>query len=241
MVLHGLFGSADNWHSMCQRLGQNYRVFAVDLRNHGDSPHSEEMTYTSMAADVLEFALTHGLQVPHVLGHSMGGKVAMQFAATHPEQARSLVSVDMGPGAYGPRHRQILEAMQGLDLRRFTTRKQMEDALAQGVPELATRRFLLKNVRRHEHGFFWRLGLSEIAKAYPLLNAPVKGERRYPGPALFVRGEHSDYLNEADLAGIRQIFPQAQLISIAGATHLVHVDRPDHLYQVITRFLQSTA
>ncbi len=235
VVLHGLFGSGENWHSMCLRLGAEFRVWALDQRNHGASPHSTQMDYPTMAADVLEFMADQGLQEVHLLGHSMGAKTAMALALLHPSNVRSLVSVDMAPRAYSPRHDKILDGMLALNLDSLRDRRRMELALESQVPDLATRRFLLKNVRRSAGGFHWRIGLHEIASNYSHLSEAVEGQP-YPGPALFVRGDGSDYLGERDLPLIQKLFPRAELKTVPGAGHLVHVDQPEALLETLRDF-----
>ena len=240
IVLHGLFGSGESWHSMCLRLGAEFQVWALDQRNHGASPHSGQMNYSLMAADVQEFMAGQGLQNAHLVGHSMGAKTAMTLALHSPGNVRSLVSIDMAPRAYPPRHEQIVQGMLALNLAGLEDRRQMEVALQPRVPDLATRRFLLKNVRRSADGFRWRIGLREIADNYSRLNEAVEGPP-FPGPALFVRGGLSDYLGEQDLPLIRRLFPRAELKTIPGADHLVQVDQPEVLLQTLRAFFSEAS
>ncbi len=240
VILHGLFGSADNWHSVCQRLAPHLRVFALDQRNHGRSPQSFEMDYTVMAEDVGEFLGEQGLAEAFVMGHSMGGKTAMQLALLHPALVRKLVVVDMAPRPFEPRHRQILQRMLALDLSSFHSRLEMESALAPAIPDRATRQFLLKNVVRTDAGGFrWRIGLEQIAKNQPRLIQAVSSDRRFDKPALFIRGEKSDYLLPEDLPEIQELFPQAFLRTIAGAGHLVHVEQTELLLKAVLEFLSQ--
>src|ERR1017187_8579614 len=174
ILLHGLFGSSDNWHFIAQRLAEKVHVFAVDHRNHGLSPHNAEMNYPLMAADVEKFCVTRGLESAAVVGHSMGGKTAMQFALQFPQRVEKLVVADMAPRAYAPAHDQIFAALLALDLPSFKTRPQIEDALAAEIPGLILRRFLLKNLGRNSAGkFFWKINLRGIADNYPPLRAPL--------------------------------------------------------------------
>lgn len=238
LILHGVFGSLDNWHSISVKLASRFQVFAVDQRNHGSSPHNPEMSYPIMAADLKEFLDSQGLTRAHVLGHSMGGKTAMQFALLFPERVEKLVVVDIAPRAYSPRHEKIFRALLSLDLPAFETRKQIEDALAPAIPDLGTRQFLLKNLARSPgDGFRWKLGLREIYGSYARLSEAVTNDRPCDRPALFIRGEHSDFLQETDLPLIRQLFPQAQLGTIPAAGHLVHVENPDKFLETLTEFL----
>ncbi len=238
IVLHGLFGSRENWHSVCLKLGARFRVFALDQRNHGDSPHAMQMDYRLMAEDVREFLAANQINRAHLLGHSMGAKTAMQLALLYPAEVQSLISVDMAPRAYSPRHQEILNGLLSLKLESYQTRHDMEQNLAHWIPDLATRRFLLKNVRRSGNHFCWRLGLKEIAANYSMLSRAVEG-RPYEGSALFLCGVESDYLAEEDLPSIRRLFPKARLHAIPQAGHLVHVENPDVFLREVRSFLTA--
>ncbi len=239
MILHGMLGSSDNWHSITRKLAPQFQVFAVDQRNHGRSPHSEEMNYRLMAGDLLEILRAEGLPGAHLLGHSMGAKTAMQFALLYPGKVRKLIVADMAPRAYEPRHKHLLDALLGLDLSRFQTRKQIEDALAPAVPDLALRQFALKNLKRNRNGAFeWSIGLREIRDNNQHLRDPLASPRPFNGAALFLRGEHSDYLREQDMDRIRELFPNAVLRTLPGAGHLPHVERPDAFLREALSFLQ---
>ena len=238
VVLHGLFGSGDNWLSFAQRFAVRFRVILPDARNHGLSPHHPEMSYPLMAADLLELMAEQGIGAAHLLAHSMGGKTAMEFALTHGEQVRSLVVVDIAPRAYDPRHEHILEALCGLDPGRYLDRREIEHALADAIPELAVRRFLLKSLTREgSRGFRWKLGLEEIKRNYSRLNEGLAGGRSWGGPCLFVRGENSDYVREEDRAAINDLFPAAEFRAIAGAGHWVHADAPGPFERLVSGFL----
>ncbi len=238
IILHGLFGSLENWHTVSERLSSRFQVFAVDQRNHGQSPHSSEMDYKLLAEDLAEFMQTHHLAEAHILGHSMGGKTAMQFAFLHPGYVRRLVVVDIAPRMYAPRHNQILEAMVSLDLAHFTDRKQIEKALEPQIPELALRRFLIKSVAHLPNGgFAWKLNLEGINTQYDKLNAELTSDRPFEKPTLFVRGEKSDYIGESDEVLIRRLFPAAKFRTIEGAGHWVHADAPEVFVDMVLDFL----
>jgi esterase len=242
IILHGLLGSADNWHSVGSKLAPSLQVFSLDQRNHGRSPHSFEMDYAVMAEDVRHFIKSQGISEAFVMGHSMGGKTAMQLALGHPMVVRKLIIVDMSPRPYSPRHREILARMLSLDLSHFQTRQQMEAALAPAVDDLSTRRFLLKNaVREDSGGFRWRIGLEEILQNLPQLTAAVSSDRPFEKPALFIRGEKSDYLFEDDWPLIQRLFPQASLQTIRGAGHLVHVEETELFVKSVLEFLLQAA
>jgi esterase len=215
IVLHGLFGSLDNWAPINSVLAKRYRVFAVDQRNHGHSPQVEEMDYPLMARDLAEFMDAQKLEKAVLLGHSMGGKTAMQFALLHPKRVAKLVVVDISTQAYPPRHNAIFRALLPLELSAFQNRKEIEAALAAGIPSLAVRRFLLKSLAFvPDRGFQWRLGLAQIHKNYAALGEAIQGETPFQGPALFVRGENSEYLREQDLPKIRELFPRAEMKTV---------------------------
>lgn len=238
VLLHGLFGSSDNWHFIAQRLAESFHVFAMDHRNHGLSPHSAEMNYPLMAADVENFFVTRGLASASVLGHSMGGKTAMQFALQFPQRVEKLVVADMAPRVYAPAHDKIFAALLALDLPKYQTRQQIEDALAVEIPSLVLRRFLLKNLGRNPAGeFFWKINLRDIAESYPHLRQPVSHPESFTKPALFIRGGKSKYINAEDEPLIRELFPQSQILTIAEASHWVHADQPDEFLRLLLEFL----
>ncbi|HRT06976.1 MAG TPA: alpha/beta fold hydrolase [Candidatus Paceibacterota bacterium] len=243
IVLHGLFGSLDNLHSFNQRMAERYRVYAVDQRNHGRSPHSPEMDYGLMAEDLFELVQAERLSAVRLVGHSMGGKTAMEFALRFPQRVAALVVADIAPKAYPPHHQQILEGLLALDLSRHQTRREVEMALEPWVPEPGVRQFLLKSVTRHSsgHAFAWRMGLQEIAANYERLREAVAGGRTYPGPTLFIRGERSAYLSESDLEPARQLFPAARMEVVPGAGHWLHAEAPEVFYRLVAAFLAECA
>jgi pimeloyl-ACP methyl ester carboxylesterase len=238
LILHGLLGSSDNWRSMAKRLAAHRRVYSVDLRNHGKSPHSLAMNYAVMASDLRELCATENLREPAVLGHSMGGKVAMQLAAEYPEQVEKLIVVDIAPKAYPPAHRSVLAAMRGLELGHYRSFGEIDGALAPAIADGPTRQLVLKNLERDADGQFrWRIGLDEISESYDELTKAVEVRAPFPKSACFVRGEQSRYIANEDRALIRQGFPRAELSTIAGARHWPHVDAPDEFYAVVAEFL----
>ena len=238
VLLHGLFGSADNWHHIALRLAESFRVFAVDQRNHGQSPHSDAMDYPLMAADVNHFMAARGLATALVVGHSMGGKTAMQFALQFPERVEKLVVADMAPRHYAPAHEKIFAAQLALDLKSFSTRQEIEDALAPEIPNLVLRRFLLKNLGRTAAGeFFWKINLRGIAASYLKLGEPVSGLAPFAKPALFIRGGKSNYMKPEDEPMIQKLFPQSQIQTLAAASHWVHADQPEEFLRLVLGFL----
>jgi esterase len=239
LILHGLFGSLDNWHTISRSLGETWQVFALDLRNHGRSPHSDVLDYEVMVEDVAKFIETHGLRRAHLLGHSLGGKVAMLSALHHPELVEKLIVADMSPRAYPPSHLTILAALRGLDLGSFHSRNEIDAALSAQIPEPAVRQFLLKNVGRDEAGaFVWKMNLAAIDKNYPLLIRGISSDRAFEGPALFISGGQSDYIRPGDHDLITQLFPQAQFSTIAKAGHWLHAEAPQEFLKISSDFLR---
>ncbi|HTL73406.1 MAG TPA: alpha/beta fold hydrolase [bacterium] len=238
VLLHGLFGSADNWFGVAPKLAEKFHVLIPDLRNHGHSPHHAEMDYPLMAADVEKFFAAQKIESAHVVGHSMGGKVAMQFALDFPARVKKLVVVDMAPRAYKRAHDHIFEALLELDLATFQTRPQIEAALAPKIPSLNLRRFLLKNLGRMEDGkLVWKMNLRGVAENYSRLGEVLNAGRPFAGPTLFIRGGKSNYLTATDEPEIRRLFPAAQIQVIPAAGHWVHADSPEEFLRLALDFL----
>jgi esterase len=238
IILHGLLGSADNWRSVSQRLGAHYKVFALDLRNHGRSPHSDIFDYDVMTADLREFMEQQALRRTMLLGHSMGGKVAMQFAIEYSEQVDKLVIVDIAPKAYELSQRYVLEALRSLDLTRCKSFTDVDTALAAEVSDESLRQFLLKTLARDERGRLrWKIHLEAIYRNYDKLARGVAPERTFDKPTLFIRGGRSNYIKDDDTRLIQQIFPQAEIATLPGAGHWVHVEAPEEFFQTVLNFL----
>ena len=238
VILHGLLGSADNWRSMSRRLGAHYQVFALDLRNHGRSPHSDILDYDVMAADVREFTEQQALRRIILLGHSVGGKVAMQFAVEYSQQVDRLIVVDIAPKAYEPSQRYLLKAMQSLDLSCYKSFADVNAALAPEVSSESLRQFLIKNLARDENGRLrWKLHLEAIDRNYDKLLRGLGVERSFNKPTLFIRGGRSNYIDDNDASLIRQMFPQAEIVTLPEAGHWVHVDASEEFFQTVVNFL----
>lgn len=240
VILHGLFGSLLNWHTLSKALGSHYRVIAVDQRNHGSSPHTPEMSYAAMADDLLELFEVEQVRSAPVLGHSMGGKTAMQFALTYPDRVDRLIVVDIAPRAYGSHHDEIFAAMYALDLQQSASRSELDQALALHIPDRAVRQFLLTNVARDDAGNFrWKINLDALRDNYRALVGGVGTSGRFDKPTLFIRGEKSDYIQPSDEAQIRALFPCATIRTIAGAGHWVHAEAPTEFARAVLDFLQQ--
>lgn len=239
VVLHGLFGMLDNWQTLARRWAGTRRVVLVDLRNHGRSPHRPDMNYDLMARDVAE--LLEALHIDHcyLLGHSMGGKVAMQTALTYPDLVDRLLIVDIAPRRYRPGHDTIFAALEALDPAAVGSRKAAAAALGAYVADPGVQLFLLKNLARDPAGGYrWRMNLPVIKENYPRLIGPVgKAGENFGGPALFVRGGNSRYVREEDVEGIELFFPAAKLVTVEGAGHWVHAEAPEAMSELVDEFL----
>ena len=239
VLLHGLFGSARNFGAVQRHLAARFRVIALDLRNHGDSPHAATMTYDAMAEDVAETLARLGVGPAVVVGHSMGGKAAMRLALGRPGVVARLVVVDIAPAVSPPDLRGYVQAMMALDLAPGLTRAEADAALAAAVPSAAVRGFLLQNLKFGDAPA-WRLGLAEIAAAMPAIEGWEAPEgARFDGPCLFVRGERSDYVRPEHRETIRALFPAVRFAMVKGAGHWVHAENPAGFLAVVESFAGS--
>jgi len=229
IILHGLLGSARNWNRIGKELEADYCVYAVDVRNHGASPHLESMDYAAMAEDVLRLMDQEDIDTAMLVGHSMGGKIAMTFACAHPERVHRLVVVDIAPKAYAPRWEAEFALMNRLLLETIQNRSEAEAFLEPSIKDWAFRKFLLTNlVRKPEGGFRWAVNLNLLQDSLPyLFKNPLEAGDRYDGPTQFICGAQSPFVEQDDLAQIRKHFPQAYLECIENAGHNVHFDQPE--------------
>ncbi|MCG8474177.1 MAG: alpha/beta fold hydrolase [Cytophagales bacterium] len=240
ILLHGLFGSMDNLMTLARGLAEEYQVLTMDLRNHGRSFHADSMTYQEMAEDVLDVIDDLKLGSVMVFGHSMGGKVAMQLALEASERIAGLVVGDIAPAAYPPHHREVLQALQSYDPEQVVSRQVADRQLSEFIDSPAVRQLLIKNLKKNKQGqYIWRINVSAIAQSYTDISAELSLPGRvYKGPTLFLKGEHSDYLQAEHQALIEQYFPDTRLRVISGAGHWLHADKPDLLLATLKRFLK---
>jgi esterase len=241
VILHGLLGSGRNWQTVARSLAENHRVFTLDLRNHGRSPHCAAMGFHDLVADVQECIRRLGLDRVHLLGHSLGGKVAMLLALLDSEPVNSLTVVDIAPVAYPDHHSAIIGTLRRVPLASCSERHEVETWLAASIPDPALRKFLLLNLEADEGRFRWRVNLAAIADALPELSSfpSLAPNAAFSGPALFVVGAHSDYVVAAHQAIIRERFPQARFETIAGAGHWPHVEQPARFLDCLRSFLAA--
>jgi pimeloyl-ACP methyl ester carboxylesterase len=236
LLLHGLFGAGRNWGGIQKRLAQRHRVLAPDLRNHGESEHAAAMDYPAMAEDVAELIARRGVAPAAVLGHSMGGKVAMALALRHPEMVARLVVADIAPIRYPPALRGYVAAMRALALTPGLSRREADAALEAAIPEAGIRAFLLQSLDFGGDVPVWKLGLAEIAAAMPVIeDFPVTG--RYEGPTLVLAGERSSYIKPEHHALLRSFFPAARFATVERAGHWVHADNPNAVLALLEPFL----
>ena len=237
VLLHGLFGQATNFATLQRRLAARFRVLALDLRNHGASPHASGMDYGAMSRDVLETLHRLDALPCALVGHSMGGKVAMAAALADASAVSRLLVADIAPKPYSPAHRANAAAMAAMKLSPGITRAQADAALAEAVPAADIRAFLLQNLRLGDMPA-WRIGLAEIiAGIADIEDWPEPEGGPYPGPTLFVAGERSDYIRESDRPAIRASFPASRFVTLRGAGHWLHVDAPAAFAAVVEAFL----
>lgn len=238
LILHGLFGTSDNWQTIGKKLAEDYTVFLIDLRNHGRSPHHPEHTFATMAEDLLHFMEKNWVFKAHMLGHSMGGKTAMHFALHHTDMVEKLVVVDIGPKQYTGGHEDIFRTLIDLDLGQLDDRKEAEAFLEKRISDVGVRQFLLKNLTRHKDGRYeWKMNLPVLWDHYDDILASIESPEPFEGPALFIRGGRSRYIEDADWPGIKAYFPSAQLATIPNAGHWVHAEQPAALLEAVREFL----
>ena len=235
VLLHGLFGAARNFGAVQRRLAQGRRVIAVDLRNHGASPHAPDMRYRTMADDVLDTLAQRDALPVTLLGHSMGGKVAMHAALTHPDAVTRLIVCDIAPVAYCHANASTAAAMQAMALAPGLTRAAADAALCAAVSDASVRGFLLQNLNTGAQPA-WRIGLNEIAAAMPVIEGWESVTTTYEGPVLFIAGARSDYIRQEHRPVIRTLFPRARFVTLKHAGHWLHADNPNGFVAVVEAF-----
>ena len=239
VILHGLMGSSENWRTVQAALSATCRVICLDLPNHGKSPHAVRFDLRTIGDDVVETLDALGVGPAVMVGHSLGGKVAMQMASDHADRLRGLAAVDISPRAIPPVHLFILRACAQLDVAAAARRSDLDGALARYVPQQATRDFVLKNIVRDGEGrFAWRVPLQHLIANYKVVSDAPPLVAPYEGPALFIAGEASPFRLSEDEGLIRGWFPAARFVSIAGAGHLVHADQPEAFIAALGAFLE---
>ncbi|MBL7872912.1 MAG: alpha/beta fold hydrolase [Cyclobacteriaceae bacterium] len=237
IILHGLFGSSDNWYTLAKTFAEQFTVYLIDQRNHGQSPHSQEFDYKLLAEDLLEFINEHNLKKVNIIGHSMGGKAAMNFAVKYPERVKKLIVVDIVPKAYPVHHDNILEGLLSIDLSHLSSRTEADDLLSKYLPELDVRQFLLKNLyRTSDGGFGWRPNLKAIDDHIKEIGEGMQYDGQYEGPTLFIVGARSTYFKMGDENLLQQVFPAYKLVTLDSG-HWVQAEKPKEFAETVIPFL----
>lgn len=238
LVFHGLFGMLDNWGSFGKEMGELFPVHLIDLRNHGKSFHSEEMSHDDLAHDITHYMEHYGIEKANLLGHSLGGKAVMQFAIKYPIKVEKLIVVDIGPKAYPPHHQGILKALESVDFEKSATRNEVEEVLHQYIPEMSVIQFLTKNLYwKDDKKLDWRFNLKTLSEKYSdfVSNAIKFGV--FNGDTLFIAGAKSHYILPQDEFLIKQMFPNASIVTIEKAGHWVQAENPKDFNEVVKDFL----
>lgn len=239
IILHGLFGSSDNWQNIGKVLSERSKVYLVDLPNHGRSLHTDNFTYKVMREEIHKFIEQHQIEQPILMGHSMGGKVAMHVALEYPHLLSKLIVVDICPKYYPVHHDRILEGLTSINLHTITSRQEADEQLARYERSSTVRAFLLKNLYRTEEGnFAWRLNLPVINDQIENVGEAIQTNTVFERPVLFINGAKSDYINKEDTALIHQFFPGAVVETISGAGHWVHAEKPEEFLSIINNFIE---
>ena len=242
-ILHGLLGSMDNWRSQAKHLSATQTVITLDLRNHGDSPHIKGMSYREMYEDVLKIARAENIECFHLLGHSMGGKVAMQLALAHPEKVKSLIVVDIAPKPYPLWHQSMFQAVMSAPIETAISRQELDEHLKVAIEDRAERGFMLKNIKRNtgedKSTFSWKPDLKEISRGYLKIAGFTTALAQYSKTTLFIKGENSPYIQDSDSQLIESLFPNATITTIKNSAHLPHIQQKDTFFEAVSSFLST--
>lgn len=247
IIIHGLYGSSDNWVSIGRELATDFEVYIIDQRNHGRSPHSTDHNYRLLKEDLREFMDQHSIEKAIIIGHSMGGKTAMFFAAEYPERVSHLIVADISPRSYKSTnssqllsHSTIIRAMYNLDFYGIQNRQEINDILAKSIPEDKIRQFLLKNIKRSkDNEYSWSLNIKTIRNELSnIMEGLDENQSEIIGfPVLFIKGENSDYISSEDQKIIQKTFPYADIETIPEAGHWLHAEQPELFLKKVRDFI----
>ena len=238
IIMHGLLGMLDNWQSFAKKLSEGYRVLTLDLRNHGKSFHANQMTYELMSEDLNRFLIHREIDRADIMGHSMGGKVAMQFALQYPEKTEKLIVADIAPRAYPGGHETIFEALLTANPENAEKRSDIEKHLLKFIPDKSIVLFLMKNLSRSKNGGFrWKANIGALADNYPHILAAIESDRSFKGKSLFLKGGKSHYIDEKSTGEMEKLFPENRLVEIPGAGHWIHAESPVETLRATVEFL----
>ncbi len=240
ILLHGLFGMSDNWVSLARKMADDFSVHVIDQRNHGRSGQHNVFNYEAMVDDLLEFLETHEIESTYLLGHSMGGKTAMQFALDYPEKVDKLIVADISADEYNHKHDLIIEAMLLVDLEKFSTRSEVETELKKSIDSSRIRQFLLKNLYwKDRSSLGWKANLEVILENLPEIFRALDAPIPFNKPSLFLRGSESPYITQKHIPRIKKLFPKSRIETIEGASHWLHAEKPAEFYDYVTQFLKE--
>lgn len=241
IILHGFLGMSDNWKTLgAQFSEQGFEVHLVDQRNHGKSFHSEEFNYQVLAEDLKSYLGQKNIKKAIMLGHSMGGKSAMQFACTYPEMTEKLIVADIAPKFYPPHHRSIVDALNSIDLSAISSRKDADTELSKQLPDFGIRQFLLKNLYWIEKGrLAFRFNLPVLKNRMDEIGENLLSSEKFMGETLFLRGDRSEYITDHDFEAIQNHFPQARLRTVENAGHWLHAENPKQFFEFTMHFLRE--
>lgn len=240
IILHGLFGSSDNWLTIAKHLSENYKIYLLDQRNHGQSEWSDEWNYAVMAEDLKAFIQDSKIENPIIIGHSMGGKVAMLFASKYPDLLEKLLVVDIAPKYYPIHHDWIINGLKAIDIQTIKSRREADKQLSSYIEELGVRQFLLKNLyRTPEKKFAWRMNLSVIDKNIGNVGEVLPEESLFEKETLFIRGANSNYIKDSDFDLVQKHFPTANIETVENAGHWVHAEKPAETISLFIEFFEG--
>jgi esterase len=239
VLIHGLFGSLENLNMVARNLAKNFVVTSVDVRNHGRSFHQNDMDYQALAQDVINVIEHLALKKTSLLGHSMGGKIAINIALMRPELVEKLIVADIAPVAYPPHHQGIIKGLQAIDLNSISRRQDADKQLAEHVDNVGVRQFLLRNLTSDENGFSFRCNLDYIEDCYPQIMAGYDGKAQYHGATLFIKGSESDYIKAEHKIIIGKILPNSSAKIIQGAGHWLHAEKSVAFNKIVNNFIGS--
>lgn len=240
LILHGYFGMSDNWKTLGNQFSEDYQVHLIDQRNHGRSFHSEVFNYQLLAEDIYNYIQHHNLKEVFLIGHSMGGKTAMFFATQYPELVAKLIVVDISPKEYKPHHNAILAGLNAIDFTQQNSRKLVDKKLANYIPELGVRQFLLKNVYWEEKGkLAFRFNLQSLTDNNPKVGEALPQNSKFSKETLFLKGEKSGYIVSGEQLIIDKHFPNNKVVEIKNAGHWLHAENPDDFYAEVCEFLNN--
>ena len=242
IVLHGLFGTADNWQTLAKQWAAHFTVFALDLRNHGRSPFGESHTYNDLTADIAEFMAQHNILRANLLGHSMGGKAAMHFVQKHPERIKKLLIADIAPRNYKTGHEGVFDALFAVDLSTNPSRSEVESTLKEYIlNDNGTLQFLLKNLTRdtETNALVWKINIPVLHKHYYEIIGNIAIPNTIETPTLFLRGGNSKYINDVDWSYITDVFGDVRLATVPNAGHWLHAENPSGFSAAALDFLNQ--